>query len=107
MERVVRIDETEVTMRATAAVLIRYRSAFGRDLIHDLQATQGSTEEGLADGTAETISRLAYVMDTDKSKGTFDEWLDKWSPLGVVYAAPEILGLWTESQRTLSEGKKK
>lgn len=106
MEKVVLIDDKEVTMRATAATLIRYYSAFGRDLIKDLQAMQAEGTE-MAPGTAETISRLAYIMDTDKDRPTFDEWLEQFSPFGVLMAGPEILGLWTASQQTLVEGKKK
>ena len=107
MEKVVWIDETEVTMRATAATLIKYRSAFNRDLIADLQAMSATGGDTLADGAAETVSRLAYVMDVSRDKGTFAEWLDRFSPLGVLNAGADILGLWMDSQKTLVSGKKK
>lgn len=107
MERVVRIDETDVTMRATAATLIRYRGTFNRDLIRDLQEMQATEGGEMAPGTAETISRLAFIMDTGKGRESFEEWLDRWTPFGVLMAGPEILGLWTESQQTLVNGKKK
>lgn len=107
MERVVRIDETDVTMRATAATLIRYRGTFNRDLIRDLQEMQATEGGEMAPGTAETISRLAYIMDTGKDRPAFNEWLEQFSPFGVLLAGPEILGLWTDSQRTQVVGKKK
>lgn len=106
MERVVLIDDKEVTMRATAATLIHYYSAFGRDLIKDMEAMQAEGT-AMAPGTAETISRLAYIMDTDKDRPAFNEWLEQFSPFGVLMAGPEILGLWTDSQRTQVVGKKK
>jgi len=106
MDRVVLIDDKEVTMRATAATLIHYYSTFGRDLIKDMQAMEAEGT-AMAPGTAETISRLAYIMDADKNRPAFDEWLEQFSPFGVLMAGPEILGLWTDSQRTQVVGKKK
>lgn len=106
MDRVVLIDDKEVTMRATAATLIHYYSTFRRDLIKDMQAMQAEGT-AMAPGTAGTISRLAYIMDTDKNRPAYDEWLEQFSPFGVLMAGPEILGLWTDSQRRLVEGKKK
>lgn len=106
MDRVVLIDDKEVTMRATAATLIHYYSAFGRDLIKDMEAMQ-TKETAMAPGAAGTISRLAYIMDTDKDRPAFNEWLEQFSPFGVLLAGPEILGLWTDSQRTQVVGKKK
>lgn len=107
MDKAVRIDDKDVLMRASAATLIKYRSTFNRDLIKDMEAMQAEEGGTIAPGTAETISRLAYIMDADKSRGTFEDWLDQWSPFGVLMAGPDILSLWTESQQTLVTGKKK
>lgn len=101
-------EEHDVPMLATGTTAIRYRAAFGHDLLQDIAAMdKGETLD------YETIARLAYIMSaqaegTDLKNATVDDyyaWLDKLDGDSILTASRDILGVYLSSRMTTAHPK--
>lgn len=101
------IDGIEMEFSANAATPIRYKQIFGRDLLREAQDTENSDYY-------EMITQLAYVLNRQGNKigfkdttfGDYVEWLEKFSPMAFIDVADDIIGVWTDSEKTNSKPKK-
>lgn len=106
MDRVIKIGDKEVTLRATASTVRRYRARFGRDLFLDMQAFTGGTQSG---ESLEAIENLMYIMAkqaNDKIPDDINEWLDQFETFPLTDLAVPVVNLWTESSITTVKPKK-
>jgi len=118
MEKIVRIGETDVRMKCTAATPRMYRMLFGTDIFRDIisiqgleKAGNGSTESqlaGIGSGT-DAMNQIAYAMAKQADPGIpeFDAWLDGFGMTDILAAAGEILELWGANMITGVQSKKK
>lgn len=126
MEKVLNIDGKEVKMRASALIPRMYRFKFGRDIIRDMNSLRkaykkildlpkDATEEEKEDAQLSVVDltifeNVAFVMakHADPSiPDTPDEWLDGFEMFSIYEVLPEILNLWSLSNATTSDPKKK
>lgn len=113
MEKIIKIGNKEVGMKATANTPKRYRNTFNKDLITQMQKLylhlDTKTGEFKGDANFEVVENLAYIMakQYDDSIGTQEEWMDEFGITDFYFAMPQVLGLWGESQTTLSTPSKK
>lgn len=105
MDKVIKIGNTDVTLRATASTVRRYRAKFGRDLLTDMQ----NFTEGVSSGEAlESISCLTYIMAkqaNDKIPDDVNDWPDQFEVFPISDFAPEVVKLWTSSTITTATPK--
>lgn len=123
MEKVVIIDGQEVRMRASALIPRIYRAKFGRDLIADMRAlerkytavvSQDMTEDEAQEAQfsvldLECFENLAYCMAANAGKvpSDPDAWLDQFETFSIYEVLPEIMDLWSATNHTTSEPRKK
>lgn len=125
MEKIVRIGDKDVRMRASALIPRLYRAKFGRDVVTDMRQLQKSyaavmeSKIGKADKEDAQFSvldltifeNIAWLMckqaDPDVPD-TPEEWLDGIDGMFSIYEIlPQILDLWSVSQAQTSTPKKK
>lgn len=112
MQKDIMIGDKKIPMRSTASTTYRYRQAFGSDLLvefADAKENENNTK------SVETSQRLAYVMamagkGADMNTINFEgyiNWLDEFDTVDLLEAMPEVINMWAESKRTISEAQKK
>lgn len=107
MEKVIKVDGKDVKMVANGGTPRIYRAMFKRDVFGDM----GNAVD--ADGAVvntEVFENLAFVMAKQGGLEGYD--IDAWlaemeSPTAILEAVPDILELWTATNETSVEGKKK
>lgn len=126
MEKIIKVGDKEVKMRASALIPRLYRFRFKRDMIRDmltLKKAYKKAEELPEDATDEQIEEaqlsaldltifenVAYVMAKHADNSlpeTPDEWLDEFEMFSIYEVLPQILDLWNLSQVQTSLPKKK
>lgn len=126
MEKIIKVGDKEVKMRASALIPRLYRFRFKRDMIKDmltLKKAYKKAEELPEDATDEQIEEaqlsaldltifenVAYVMAKHADNSlpeTPDEWLDEFEMFSIYEVLPQILDLWNLSQVQTSLPKKK
>lgn len=118
MDKIVRIGDKDMGLRATALTPRLYRFKIGRDMIVDLKnlaknyAKAKDDEDAQLSVTDLTIfENVAYIMAKQYNPdlpSTPDEWLDSMDEVFTVYELlPDILELWQLNQITTSAPKKK
>ena len=110
MKRTIVIDGNEVEMKCTGATPSYYRDIFGRDLFIEFAKLSNSYKNGIENMDFSVVENLAYTMayQADRTIGTKLEWLDSFEHTSAIYDAMEdILGLYTDGLKTISEVKKK
>ena len=109
MIRTINIDGHEIEMKCTGNTPRVYRNEFTRDLFVDLDEMNKAYLKKGEHTDFSCIERLAYTMakQANAEIGTIDEWLDQFdSPMALMMAMPDILGVWNESQKSIVEQKK-
>lgn len=98
---------------ATGSTAIRYRMAFGRDLMVDLlKLSSGGTDGIDIDTTAS--DRLAFIMNAQAEKkdmstlnmDAFLEWADQFDGSALLDHMNDFTGLYFSSRKTTSTSKK-
>lgn len=111
MERTITIDNKPVKFRCSAGTVRAYRQYFTKDLLVDITHLQAIRDDEEINGEAlEVFERIAYTMAKqadDTIPDDMDEWLDSFEMFSIYKALPEIIGMWAQSQKTLSTPKKK
>ena len=126
MEKIIKVGENEVKMRASALVPRLYRFKFGRDMIADMNnlikafnkvsnlpdtATEDEIEEAQLSALDLTIfENVAYIMAKHADNNQPDNpnsWLDQYEMLSIYEILPQIIDLWNVSTMTTSQPKKK
>ena len=127
MEKIVRIGDTEVRLRASALLPRLYRYKYGRDLIHDMRELEKNFRRAIKAKNAETeeeqedaqlgvldltiFENVAHLMARQADKSIpedADEWLDTIPGAFSIYEIlPEILDLWAFNQAQTSAPLKK
>lgn len=111
MQKTVKIGETEVMMRSSAATAIRYRNIFHEDIMQELMGF----DPGKMDAAViEKIQKLGYIMArsaerADMTRLTEDDymvWLDNFETIDLAQASKEILMLYLGNKLSSSELKK-
>lgn len=105
MDKVIKIGNTDVTLRATASTVRRYRAKFGRDLLLDMQKFTNGEQNGEA---LESILNLTYIMAkqaNDKIPDDIDEWLDSFDVFPIADISQEVVTLWMNSTITTVKPK--
>lgn len=126
MEKIIKVGDKEVKMRASALVPRLYRFKFGRDMIADMNKLkrayqkaadlpEDATEEEKQDAQLTVLDltifeNTAFIMakhaDPDQPNNP-DEWLDQYEMFSIYEVLPQILELWALSNVTTSKSKKK
>lgn len=110
MYREITVGKESIPMKATAATALRYRHVFGKDLMTELQKSDGNASIGV-----DTIQQLAFIMacsaDPDRDMNKLNEeiyidWLDKFESFDLVEATEAIVDLYIGNTKSLSEAKK-
>ena len=110
MYREIKVGEKSIPMKATAATALRYRHVFGKDLMTELQKSDGNAAIGL-----DTIQQLAFIMacaaDPEKdmnklNEDIFIDWLDNFESFALLEATEDIVDLYVGNTKSLSEVKK-
>lgn len=102
MERIIKIGETEVLMKANALTPILYANNFkGKDMMNDMlhisKQIEGVTDEAeiMRRLDVEIFYRVAYVMsDAPRKHVKFYDWLEQFELMDMYDALPEIMDLW-------------
>lgn len=109
MEKTVRIDGKEIAMKCTGNTPRAYRNEFNQDLFVDLDTMNKAYQKKGEHADFSCVERLAYTMakQANPDIGSIDAFLDQFdSPMAIMMAMPEVLGLWNESQAPTVEQKK-
>lgn len=126
MEKIIKVGDKEVKMRASALVPRLYRFKFGRDMIADMNKLkrayqkaadlpEDATEEEKQDAQLTVLDltifeNTAFIMakhaDSNQPDNP-DEWLDQYEMFSIYEVLPQILELWALSNVTTSKSKKK
>ncbi|WP_026524723.1 hypothetical protein [Butyrivibrio sp. MB2005] len=112
--KVIKIDDKDVTFKASAATPRIYRNLFGRDIFKDLSKLEKdidkSGEEDLDMFSLEMFENLAFVFarqgEPEKTPHTPDEWLDQFSTFSIYEILPELISLWGMNIQQQVESKK-
>lgn len=124
MEKVVKIGNKEMGLKATALTPRLYRFKIGRDMIVDLNNLKKSYEKALKSKNKESeedvqlsvtdltiFENIAFIMARQYNTSlpnTVDEWLDSQDEVFTVYELlPHILELWQLNEKTTSVPVKK
>ena len=111
MQKTVKIGETDVMMRSSAATAIRYRNIFHGDIMKELMEMD---PEKMDAAVIEKIQKLGYVMArsaerADMTRLTEDDymiWLDQFDTIDIMRASKDILMLYLGNKLSSSELKK-
>lgn len=124
MDKVVKIGDKELGLRATALTPRLYRHKIGRDMIVDLnnltkaykkavkaKGTEDEEDAQLSVTDLEIFENVAYIMarqyDTSLP-ASVEEWLDSQDQVFTVYELlPEIIELWQLNNMTTAVPAKK
>lgn len=104
MEKTIKFGNKEVTLKADATLLLRYKMEFGKDLFAEqakLQETIVKNEKGEIIGTnwdkfdSTIVLRMAWAMAKahDKTIPNILDWLDSFEYFSPVTIYPEIAEL--------------
>lgn len=108
MEKIISIDGKEVRLVANGATPRLYRSMLKRDVFADM--TNAIDKDGNIQ-SAEVFENLAFVMarqgGLDGSVDVTDWLMGMESPTAIIEAAPDIIELWTGTNATIVQSKKK
>lgn len=123
MTKTVQAGGREITLRVSALLPRKYRYKFGRDMVKDINGLRQRLLELVdaykagdleADFTAEEVEAFEDLTWTFAKAGdstipdSVEEWLDSFEEvLGVYTLLPEVLLLWSESERGTAEPAKK
>ena len=103
MRKEIKIGEISVTFESSASTPLRYRRLFGSDLIRDMESVQQTND-------TEPVLKLAYVMAKQADSTISDdivEWLDQFDMIPFFESLPQLIALYTDSNKTLETSKKK
>ena len=108
MERTIKIEGQDITLKCTGNTPRVYRNEFTRDLFADLDAMNQGYQKNKEKADFSCIERLTYTMakQANPDIGTIDEFLDQFGPFSLLMAMPDILDVWNESQRITVQQKK-
>lgn len=100
----IKIDGTDVALRASAAVPRMYRLKFQRDIYRDMvqlqEAFDNSKDEdgGVDIGSLEIFENVAYIFakhaDPSGVPESPDEWLEQFNMFSIYEVFPELIDLW-------------
>lgn len=123
MTKTVQAGGREITLRVSALLPRKYRYKFGRDMVKDINGLRRRLLELVdaykagdleADFTPEEVEAFEDLTWTFAKAGdptipdSVEEWLDSFEEvLGVYTLLPEVLLLWSESERGTAEPAKK
>lgn len=103
MRKEIKIGDIKVTFESSASTPLRYRRMFGSDLIRDMENVQKTND-------TEPILKLAFIMAKQADSTISDdivEWLDQFDMIPFFESLPQLVALYTESNKTLETSKKK
>lgn len=111
MQKTVKIGETEVMMRSSAATAIRYRNTFHEDIMKELIEMD---PEKMDAKVIEKIQKLGYIMVrsaeradmTTLTEDDYMNWLDQFDTIDIMRASKDILMLYLGNKLSSSELKK-
>lgn len=136
MRKTIEISGKKCEFKSSAAVPRMYRLKFGRDIFVDMQKVEKAVKKqdklkedmkkqaeekgepfdedefgsGLPIDSLEMFENIAFVMhkhgDPSQPKD-IDEWLDQFETFDIYEVLPEILEMWNNENRQMSEPKKK
>lgn len=111
MQKTVKIGETEVQMRSSAATAIRYRNIFHGDIMKELMEINA---EKIDMEVIEKIQKLGFVMAKTAvgakmaalTEDDYFEWLDQFDNMELMKAAKDIVMVYLGGKVSESELKK-
>ena len=115
IRKIVKIDEVEVSFKASAAIPRLYRLKFGRDIYRDFASLQKNVRKndeensGLDIESLEVFENIAYIMakHADSSvPNDPDEWLEQFNTFSIYEILPQLIELWGLNTATQIESKK-
>jgi hypothetical protein len=110
MIKTVKVGNTDITLKASAATPRLYRSLFNKDIFVDY-AKLINNDGNFGAEQLEIFERLAYTMakQADDTIPNSDiEWLDSIDGVLSIYNVfPDLLALWNGNLESHSESKKK
>ena len=112
IEKKLMVDGREIPFRTSAALPRLYRQYFGSDVFIDLNNIRTKVGKGkkseLPPSALSTIENLAYCMAKHADPSVPDDvndWLGQFSTTAVYMIAQDIMLMWNEEQKTMSEAK--
>lgn len=120
LEKVIRVGDIDIRMRASALIPRLYRIKFGRDVVSDMNRLKTSMGDVLTDETNEKcldamdltiFENIAYILAKHADPTVPedpDDWLGSIPGVFSIYTVlPEIFDLWGINQETTSVPAKK
>ena len=114
MERVITISGIEVNMESSGDIPRMYRNKFGKDVIVQMSACEARARKNkgatmLEADDVEMFENLAWCMakHADSDVPDIDEWLRQFSATGIIEAAPALVDMWVEENKSTSTLKKR
>ena len=106
MERTIKIGGKDTRLVANGGTPRLYRAMFKRDVFRDMPLAVN--DDGTVNDSA-IFENIAFVMAKQGGlEGDIDSWLASFdSPLAILEASPDIIGLWTDTTDTSEDSKKK
>ncbi|MFO7296745.1 MAG: hypothetical protein C0P72_012140 [Clostridia bacterium] len=106
MEKTIRIDGKEVRLRATAALPIRYKAQFGRDLFADIYKMEPAIKkEDYSKLDTLIFYDLVWLMAKSANPNipNLEEWLDQFD----AFPVEDVFSVCLEMLSALMASKKK
>ena len=102
MQRTIKLDEQDVRVEMSADTLRVYRQEYGRDLLLDIMAMQEQLD-------MEVIENLFYIAAkaADPEIPDINTWLSRFSLFALYRGGKELMAMWREENKTLTQRKKK
>ena len=107
MEKVIKIGNKDVPMKANAFTPFAFKAEFGADLIKGMTELQKNSKNGDLD--LEFVCKVAYIMAkaSDNTIGSLENWLEGFEIFDLYEAFPEIIDLWAINNNQNSKPIKK
>lgn len=108
IEKIIKIGDKEVKMRASAASPRIYRNVFGgSDMFAEVEKFKIARETG-GNYSFEVVENMAYLFayQADENIPDIETWLDGFGITELYEAMPQILELWEQNTETKSKEKK-
>lgn len=111
----IKIDDKQVSFKASAAIPRIYRMKFHRDIYKDLKALEATIGDNSEEASSldmfslEMFENIAYVMAKHADPAIPDspeDWLDGFNTFSIYQVLPQLIQLWGLNTQTEVSSKK-
>lgn len=101
MEKVIKIGDKDVNVKANALTPIKFKQMFKKDLLQEFQKINDKNFD------FEVLSEAVYCFAVQGGcEMTFEEFVGQFEMNEFIQAIPEVINLWLENTNGVVEPKK-